>query len=249
MDYTDMLARLGVGSAHPGGFSATLEQLRQFPIPPGTRVLEVGCGTGRTACHLARTGAIVTAVDLHPKMVAKARLRAKSAGVDVNILQADARSLPFPDRQFDVVLVESVSVFTDTPRVLREYRRVLKPGGHLYDREIIALRPLPPRVAKVVRDFFGVSRLWTREQWLLLLRGAGFRRITAWRPTRITPHPPPETAVDHDYGQLVDFGSAVDPRSLHTTARYEEIMRLYGKHFGYAVLTGTRPGGGTPQGD
>ncbi|UUZ83362.1 hypothetical protein LJK88_05535 [Paenibacillus sp. P26] len=42
MSYLDMVAKLGVGGAHPGGFEATLEQLQRFPIPPGSRVLDVG---------------------------------------------------------------------------------------------------------------------------------------------------------------------------------------------------------------
>lgn len=238
-----MLARLGFGSAHPGGFSATLEQLNHFPIPPGARVLEIGCGTGRTACHLAKTGAVVTAVDIHPKMVAKARLRAAAEGVNVTVMQADACSLPFADRQFDAVLVESVSVFADTRRALGEYLRVLAPGGRLYDREIVAAQPLPHRVAQAVKDFFGVNRLWTREQWLFLLRGAGFTHAMAWRPMRFPRHPSPEAVLNPDHGQIVDFGSAVDPRSIGASARYEEIMRLYGGYFGYAVLIGTRPGG------
>lgn len=237
-----MLARMGTGSAHPGGFAATLALLEHFPVPPGTRVLEVGCGTGRTACHLAKKGALVTAVDIHPKMIGKARVRAASEGARVKFMEADACALPFNEKQFDVVIVESVSIFTDTPKAVSEYRRVLSGGGKLYDREIIARHPLPEEVAKVVKDFFGVDRLWTRDQWVAMLRRAGFVNPTLWQPSRFPTGPQTDNLTHPDYGQVVDFGAAIDTRTIATTSRYDEIMKQYGDQFAYAVLIGTRPG-------
>ena len=71
MNYIHMLSRLGMGSAHPGGFEATLRMLKNYPIQPGSRILEVGCGTGRTACHLSEMGYQVTAIDLNENMIKK----------------------------------------------------------------------------------------------------------------------------------------------------------------------------------
>lgn len=63
MNYHEMIAAMGEGAAHPGGYKGTLAFLDGVDIPPGLRVLEVGCGTGRTACLLAQKGAKVTAMD------------------------------------------------------------------------------------------------------------------------------------------------------------------------------------------
>ncbi|GAE08518.1 ubiquinone/menaquinone biosynthesis methyltransferase UbiE [Paenibacillus sp. JCM 10914] len=80
MNYINMLSKLGMGSAHPGGFEATLRMLKNYPIQSNSRILEVGCGTGRTSCHLAGLGYEVTAVDLNENMIKKARKRLKLWG-------------------------------------------------------------------------------------------------------------------------------------------------------------------------
>ncbi|WP_181150846.1 class I SAM-dependent methyltransferase [Paenibacillus sp. PCH8] len=129
MDYHDLLARLGEGSAHPGGFSATMRLLDTLSLPTGSHVLEIGCGTGRTACYLARSGHRVTAIDLHRHMLDKAVRRARRERVDVQFIQADVAALPLPDNHVDVVFVESVTIFTPWRVALAEYQRVLKPGG------------------------------------------------------------------------------------------------------------------------
>ena len=61
-------------------------------IPPG-RVLELGCGTGTNAIHLARHGWDVVAVDLIDRAVQEARTRAAAAGVAVRLLHGDATRL------------------------------------------------------------------------------------------------------------------------------------------------------------
>ncbi len=68
----------------PEDFGETIEQLKKYPIEKGKRVLEVGCGTGRTACYLAEQGCDVTAIDIRPEMISKAKIRAEKQGVRVN---------------------------------------------------------------------------------------------------------------------------------------------------------------------
>ncbi|WKL04724.1 methyltransferase domain-containing protein [Paenibacillus amylolyticus] len=141
MDYHDMLARLGEGSAHPGGFLATLKLLESLSLPVDSHILEIGCGTGRTACYLAKRGYQVTAIDLNRQMLDKAVRRARRERVDVRFVQADVASLPFPENHFDMVFVESVTIFTPWRSALTEYRRVLKPAGLLVDRGDGSIRP------------------------------------------------------------------------------------------------------------
>ncbi len=106
-------------------------------LQPGESVLDVGCGTGTLAIAAKRsvgpTG-LVYGIDASLAMIARARNKAKKAGVEVIFERALAESLPFPDARFDVVL--STVMLHHLPRKareqgVREMRRVLKPGGRL----------------------------------------------------------------------------------------------------------------------
>ena len=111
---------------HPGRLIA----LEGMGIKPGDRILEVGVGTGINAplyprhCH-------VTGIDFSAKMLAKARERVERKGVrNIRLMEMDAGNLSFPDNSFDIVYAPYViSVVSDPVRVVREMRRVCKPGG------------------------------------------------------------------------------------------------------------------------
>jgi ubiquinone/menaquinone biosynthesis C-methylase UbiE len=106
-------------------------------LAPGECILDVGCGTGTLAIAAKRvlgpTGT-VHGIDASPEMIARARKKAKKAGVEVEFAHAVAETLPFPDARFDVVLTSMV--IHHLPRderqhCFREMRRVLKPRGRL----------------------------------------------------------------------------------------------------------------------
>jgi SAM-dependent methyltransferase len=134
---------LDITSHAPGsaGFFADLEQyhfekLHHLPrlVPfdnfGGRRVLEVGCGAGTDLVRFARGGAIVTGVDLAPSSIALARKNFALEGRRAELLVADGEALPFADRSFDLVYAHGVVQYTTDDRALvRECRRVLKPGG------------------------------------------------------------------------------------------------------------------------
>lgn len=240
MNYLEMLARLGVGSAHPGGFMATLEQLEHYPIPQGSKVLDAGCGTGRTACYLAKQGCDVTGVDILPNMVAKAKLRAAEEGVKATFVEGDICSLPFGDGEFDVVFVESVSIFADTERAIAEYWRVLKPGGALYDREIMALKEVTPEVNRIIQDFYGARELMAPEQWIGLLRNCGFAQAEVWKPS-VFPENMWEDQIRYpDLLQHVDEGAWTDRSIWELSFQYDDIMLRYKEFFGFGVAVGTK---------
>lgn len=107
---------------------------RVLPSRPG-RVADVAGGTGPYAVWLAELGHQVDLLDLAPSHVAQARDRAAAAGVIVTCVEGDARTLPWPDASFDVVLVMGAMYHlqerADRLACLREAHRVLKPGGAL----------------------------------------------------------------------------------------------------------------------
>lgn len=101
-------------------------------IVPGSRVLDIATGTGAVALRAARRGAVVTAVDIAPALVARARRAAIDSGLSLEFRVADAERLPFPSRSFDAVASAQGVVFApDREAVARELARVCRPGGLL----------------------------------------------------------------------------------------------------------------------
>jgi SAM-dependent methyltransferase len=121
----------------PAIFAPFAEHLLELASPdPGSRVLDVACGTGivarRAAARLAGTGGTVVGVDANREMLDVAT--AASAGPDPPIrwLAADAADLPLPGDSVDFVLCQQgLQFFADAPAALLEMRRVLVPGGCL----------------------------------------------------------------------------------------------------------------------
>jgi predicted ATP-grasp superfamily ATP-dependent carboligase/SAM-dependent methyltransferase len=103
-------------------------------LPYGARVLEVGCGAGRTATALARRGFAVDAVDRSAEMLEVARGRGADDGGTgrVRYIHADAGALPFASGAYDLVIALGVVPWLSAPQTaLAEIGRVLAPGGSL----------------------------------------------------------------------------------------------------------------------
>ncbi len=109
----------------------------------GPRVLELGVGTGKNFSFYP-PGIGVTAIDISPRMLERARERAERDSVAVKLLLADAQALPFPDASFDTVVATFVFCSVPDPiQGLQEARRVLVPGGQLLLLEhVLSRRPL-----------------------------------------------------------------------------------------------------------
>src|SRR5688500_20003081 len=66
-----------------------LEFFERLDIPPGTRLLDVGCGAGQLTIPAAKKGIDVTGLDLAQNLVDQANERARAEGLDIEILQGD----------------------------------------------------------------------------------------------------------------------------------------------------------------
>ena len=110
--------------------AAEEEFIDQLQLKPGTRVLDVACGTGNTAIPAAQRGASVTGVDIASNLLAQARQRAQQAGVSAEFREGDAEQLDFPEASFDVIISVFGAMFAPRPeRVAAEFLRVCRPGG------------------------------------------------------------------------------------------------------------------------
>ena len=125
-------------------------------LKPGDRVLDLACGTGLNFPHLRELVGVqgqVVGVDLTPAMLDIARKMIDAKGwKNVEVREADAANLPFPDASFDEVLISfALNIIPEYVKAIHEVRRVLVPGGRFVALEMRAgihslptwLQPLP----------------------------------------------------------------------------------------------------------
>lgn len=157
---------------------------RRFPVEPGDRLLDLGCGAGRHAFEAFRRGAQVTACDADEgelRTVASIATAMEEAGESPALAQAvavggDATAMPFGDGVFDrVIAAEVLEHIADDQAALHEIARVLRPGGLL---AVTVPAWLPERVCWLLSDDYhnvpgGHVRIYTRPELEAKLRRAG----------------------------------------------------------------------------
>ena len=181
--------------------AAEEEFIDHLQLKPGTRALDVACGTGNTAIPAAKRGAKVTGVDIASNLLVQARERAQQDGVAVEFREGDAEQLDFPDASFDVVLSVFGAMFAPRPeRVAAEFLRVCRPGG------TIAMGNWTPTgfvgnmfrvTAKHVPPPQGIPApsLWGDEDVVRQRFGSGAGQITCTRRTCDFAYPFPPAEV------------------------------------------------------
>ena len=128
------------GTKWPFPINAALRRMEDhlfdaLALPPGAKVLDAGCGVGHVAMHMARRGLRVQGVDIVENHVRWAQQNIETFGFEGDI---DARLMDFhdlsafDDSSFDAVYTSETLVHAHDPQqVLREFFRVLRPGGSL----------------------------------------------------------------------------------------------------------------------
>ncbi|MCX6026264.1 MAG: class I SAM-dependent methyltransferase [Chloroflexi bacterium] len=92
--------------------------VEELDLPPGSSILDVGCGTGRHAVELARHGYRLTGVDISDGMLEQAARAAREAGVEVEWVHADAGR--YTAARTPLTLVETYIMTVEDPRGHRE---------------------------------------------------------------------------------------------------------------------------------
>ena len=171
--------------------AAAVRRLNVVPTRPGQRLLEVGCGNGAAALHVARTFHLaVTGVDIDTDQIALARAAAgPEPGVQFQL--ADATRLPFDGGAFDIVSTnKTLHHIAAWERAMADCVRVLTPGGYLVVTDLVA-----PRWGIAIADRVGRRyRLATADALRQVAQALGLETVrestsfaafdAAWRRTR-----------------------------------------------------------------
>lgn len=148
-------------------------------LTEGSLVLEIGCGSGGPALFLARTtGARIVGVDINEHGVAQANRLAEEQQLaeSARFEQIDAgEPLPFADESFDaVVCIDAINHLPDRLAALREWRRLLKPGGRLLFTDPVTVTGLVSAEELEIRSSIGFFLFAPLGEDARLLREAGF---------------------------------------------------------------------------
>ncbi len=160
--------------------------VQQLDMPPGSHALEIGCGPGLAIQAIAARfpESHIVGIDRSRRMVQQARHR-NAASIQsgrIEIREADANSLPFPDATFDTVVAVHVLYFwTDPVATLRAIHRVMRPGGQIVLG--YALEHDAPHTSRAAFAQAGARFYPTAQAIEAMLEAAGFSNIHSERQT------------------------------------------------------------------
>lgn len=149
-------------------------------IKSDMRVLEIGCGEGYFTQHIAKTDAQIVAIDISPDLIDSAKSTVTSKNVTFEI--ENAYEMSFDDETFDTIVGSSTLHHLEIDSALKEFYRVLKPGGSIYFTEPNMLNPhiVLERKIPALRKLTGVSPNETAFfRWSLrkIMRKHGFVNV------------------------------------------------------------------------
>ncbi|GLY15212.1 methyltransferase type 11 [Kineosporia sp. NBRC 101677] len=181
---------LHFGYWHDDADPATLEEAsdqltdlvhNRLAIPPGARLLDVGCGTGVPAVRIGGSGdASVLGITVSARQAETATVRAGCAGLGdrLQFRVADAMDMPFEDNSFDAAYALESIHHMDRPTVLRELARVVRPGGTVVATDVYRRAPAPaggPPVLDLLAPMWMMTPPCSFEAYPGLFEAAGLQ--------------------------------------------------------------------------
>ncbi len=162
--------RLLVGDAlRPGGRDLTRHALAGLALPAGSRVLDVGCGTGATLRLLEEQGLRAVGADYSPALAAE-------AGEIGTTVAGDAERIPFRSAAFDAVLIECVlSAIPGKETAAAELARVVTPNGAVVLSDVTLDGRLPSPLDSFVGWIACAAGALSAGGYASLLEGSGLR--------------------------------------------------------------------------
>lgn len=156
----------------PGNDESTARAFGMIPdLPERPEVLDIGCGSGTQTLALARLSptARITAVDVHPPVLAALEKRAREAGVAERIrtVQASMDNLPFEKNSFDLIWAEGSIFIMGFEKGLNYWKEFLKDGGYMAVSDAVWFTATPSAETKAfwedvdpsIKTEVGVARI------------------------------------------------------------------------------------------
>jgi ubiquinone/menaquinone biosynthesis C-methylase UbiE len=229
---------------------ARTAMLAAASVAPGEHALDLACGTGLVTLNAARSvgpHGSVLGTDLSGQMIEVARQRALEQQLaNVSFQRMDAETLDLPDATFDVVLCAlGLMYLPDPQRAMREWLRVLKPGGRVAivvwgQRVNCGWSPVFPIVdAEVDTDvcplFFSLGEPDVLAQ---LCSDTGFRKVQQRRIATVLSYVDADEACDAAFvgGPVALAWSRFDaPTRARARARYKHAIEPWRRRDGYRI--------------
>lgn len=226
---SDLLRELHIGlPLSEGRLEHTRKAFHMLPRMENPRILDLGCGNGVPTMELARlSDGHVTGVDIDQRALEELTTKAAEENLldRVSAVRMDLNHLEYPEGSFDLLWAEGSIWVLGLERGLREWRRLLRPGGFFVIYDSCWLKPDPPAEIRDRWEFVG-NGINMLEKNLGIIPGCGYSIIGYFLL--------PENAWwDLYFGPLSDriralrAGHANDPESLEMLDKEQALVDIY----------------------
>lgn len=182
LDPYQFMAVIGKTVIHPGGKKSTDELFDILKGQQFNKVLDIGCGVGSTAYRIAENfNSKINAVDIDNDMIADARKNPlyNRFRDRITFETGDITNLNFPDNEFDVVIVEAVTMFVYREKAVEEIYRVCKKGGIFIEQEFIWKKaPAKEDIRIFTKELCPGITFDSTSEWKSLFTASGFADVS-----------------------------------------------------------------------
>lgn len=217
------------------------------------KILEVGCSTGYITQYMAhKCNCEIIGVDLSKILIEIASDEAKKSNItNISFQEGNVENLPFFDNSFDIVYGEAITALVSDPlKVIKEYMRVLKPGGKIGTVDLFMKDTLndyfKTETSKIMSNVLGTQiKIRNLQEWEQIFQQSGLKEI------QIYDYYEDLFKRDFKFGRLVilmfklfyymivnkEIRQKIIP-TLKFAKKFKKVLK--GNHFGYLVFIGTK---------
>jgi ubiquinone/menaquinone biosynthesis C-methylase UbiE len=229
----------------PGQDRYTRQAFEMLPPMEAPRILDIGCGPGAPTVELALlSGGEVIGIDIFQQYLDQLQARIDAAGVAdrVRAVNCSMFEIDFPDSSFDVVWAEGSIFIIGFDRGLREWRRLIRPGGFLAVHDVVWLEEDPP---EEIAEFFlqGYPNMTTVEGRVDQVSACGYRSLgsfplgeDAWWDEY---YDPLEARIEMLRAKYADNAEALAELAEHQLEI--DLYRMYNRWYGSVFFVMQRP--------
>lgn len=239
----EYMADVGVDMLHPGGLNSTQLLMKHCHVSREKRILDIGCGYGKTACYIAeKFDCQITGIDISEKMIQGAKEKAQKNHLDdlVDFKVMNGQDLQFTKESYDIILSEGTTVFLNKKEAMNSFRRVLKPNGYLGLTELTWMKPPSQEVLSKTKEILHDVEPLQYDDWIQNMTNAGFTIIHSEK------HPYKSFSWDNIHGigivglLKVGFEYLDNQEVRRWIQRQEDLFKEYAEYWGYGTYIGRK---------